>query len=93
MQKRSYIIYSGSVQGVGFRFTAQRIADSLGLTGWIRNLPDGSVEAVCEGEEKDIALFIAKIRNELGPYIRSANVKWEKASGEYQLFDIKYYNQ
>ena len=51
MTKRFHAYYSGSVQGVGFRFAAQRAASNFGLTGWVRNLGDGRVEVLCEGKE------------------------------------------
>ncbi|UCD55476.1 MAG: acylphosphatase [Candidatus Omnitrophota bacterium] len=90
-EKRAQIIYSGSVQGVGFRFTAERIANSLGLTGWVRNCPDGTVEIVCEGEEGDIHMFMNKIKKAMGHYSHSSKVKWEKATGEFGSFDIRFY--
>jgi len=74
---------------VGFRFTAEEIADSLRLTGWVRNSPDGTVEIVCEGEEDDIRMFISKIRKAMGHYIRSSKVKWKEATEEFDNFGIK----
>jgi acylphosphatase len=47
---RRHLFYSGRVQGVGFRYTAQRIARSFAVTGWVRNLPDGRVELIVEGD-------------------------------------------
>ena len=66
-----HIIFRGNVQGVGFRYTAERVAIGRGLTGWVRNCDDGSFEAVCEGPEDAItaglglfglALFLAERR-------------------------------
>jgi acylphosphatase len=51
MQARAHIVVHGVVQGVFFRYSTQREAEGLGLTGWVRNLPDGGVEIVCEGEK------------------------------------------
>jgi len=90
-EKRAHIIYTGTVQGVGFRWTTQSVADTLNLTGWVQNRPDGTVEAVCEGEEKDIELFMSRIKKSMGPYIHSQNVTWEKASGEFDTFGLKFY--
>jgi acylphosphatase len=55
-------IVSGRVQGVGFRFFARRAAESTGVTGWARNMPDGRVETVVEGEASGVEQYLAKIR-------------------------------
>ena len=89
-QKRAHILYSGTVQGVGFRFTAQEIAGSLGLSGWVRNCPDGTVEVVTEGEEEKIKAFLDKIKATIGNYIRSAMIEWESPTGEFDAFGIKF---
>jgi len=89
-QKRARIIYSGTVQGVGFRFTAERIANSLALTGWVANRPDGGVEVLCEGGENNIETFMNEIKKALSRYIRSANVTREEATGEFDSFGIKF---
>lgn len=57
---RKYLI-SGQVQGVGFRYFVLRQASSLGLAGWTRNLPDGSVEVVAKGEEAALATLEAAL--------------------------------
>ena len=90
-QKRAHIIYSGTVQGVGFRWTAESLANSLGLTGWVQNCPGGAVEVVCEGAEEDIDTFMKRMKKEMSHYIRSAKVDWEKATGEFDAFSIKFY--
>jgi acylphosphatase len=66
-----HAIVRGRVQGVGYRFFAERAARDLGVHGWVRNLPDGSVEAVAEGEDEAIARFLARLRE--GP--RGARVE------------------
>lgn len=55
-------VVSGRVQGVGFRFFAERAARELGVRGWVRNLPDGSVETVAEGEEDAVSLYLARLK-------------------------------
>ena len=90
-EKRAHIIYSGTVQGVGFRWTAESVASSLGLTGWVQNSPGGTVEVVCEGNEKDINTFTKKIKLEMNNYIRSEKIDWEEPTGEFQNFNIKFY--
>ncbi len=55
-------VVSGRVQGVGFRFFARRAAESAGVAGWARNLPDGRVETTVEGEESAVEQYLEKIR-------------------------------
>lgn len=59
---RQHIIVRGRVQGVGFRLAARAEAERLGVAGWVRNLPDGTVEAVAEGEPQAVEAFAAWCR-------------------------------
>jgi acylphosphatase len=59
-------VVRGAVQGVGFRFFAQRSARSLGVRGWVRNRADGSVESVAEGDESAVAEYLARLGK--GPF-------------------------
>jgi acylphosphatase len=91
MKKRLHIYYSGTVQGVGFRFMAENIANSLGLTGWVKNLSDGRVEVLCEGEEADLISFIDKMKN--GPlkrYVVFADAEWEDPRNEFRDFAVRF---
>ncbi len=54
-------IIAGRVQGVGFRFFAERVAREFGVKGWVRNMPDGSVETVAEGEGSAVAKYLARL--------------------------------
>src|SRR5207249_8898651 len=54
MRKRAHVFYAGRVQGVGFRYTAREVACGYEVTGFVRNLPDGRVEMVAEGEEEEV---------------------------------------
>lgn len=56
------VTVAGRVQGVGFRFFAERSARELGLKGWVRNMPDGSVESVAEGEDDAISRYLDRLR-------------------------------
>lgn len=89
-EKRVRVVYSGSVHGVGFRFTVERIANSIGLKGWVQNCPDGSVEVVCEGGEKDLNIFLSKIKKAMAHYIRSSRIEWQEPTDEFDAFDIKF---
>jgi acylphosphatase len=59
--RRRYLI-GGRVQGVGFRFFAQRTASRLGLLGWVRNLPDGGVESEAQGDPNSLSAFESALR-------------------------------
>jgi len=91
VKKRIDVRYSGRVQGVGFRFTAERLAVDLGLTGWVKNLPDGQVELVCEGKEEELRKFLEKIDNEFSAYIRQKHINWMPAAGGFDTFEIKFF--
>ena len=87
--KRLHAFFSGRVQGVGFRYTAERIAEDFPVTGFVRNLPDGRVELLVEGDEVDLEGFLQKIRKSfLARYIGGAETRWLEASGEFQDFRI-----
>lgn len=89
--KQVHAYFSGTVQGVGFRFTAVRLAEELGVAGFVRNLPDGRVELLAEAEEEILSDFIRKIRNGfLGRYIEGADIRWLEPTHEFQGFDIAY---
>lgn len=91
MNKRVNVHYSGRVQGVGFRFTAEAAAVDLGLTGWVKNLPDGRVELVCEGKEKDLHKVLSSIEDAFSAYIRQKDVNWMPATGEFNNFEIRFF--
>jgi acylphosphatase len=91
MDRRVHVIYSGMVQGVGFRYTAMRIAAAANITGWVRNLRDGRVEIVAEGEEKKLNQFLNDIKKgSLGYYIRGVDVQWEDYRDEFGNFDVRF---
>lgn len=90
MKKRVQVYYSGTVHGVGFRFTVERAARQLGLTGWVKNLSDGRVEVVCEGKEEELYVFLEKIRHTMGGYIAKEDIDWLEQSGEFEGFEIRF---
>ena len=90
--KRLHVFYAGRVQGVGFRATAEEVASHLGITGWVKNLHDGRVEVVVEGEEEPLLRFLEEIRT--GPmrnFIQTVEVGWSEATGEFDDFSIRYF--
>lgn len=92
MKKRISVFWSGRVQGVGFRYTTESVALELGIGGWVRNLPDGRVEAVAEGPEKKLKLFLERIA--AGPmkrYITAVNLQWESPTGEFEDFQVRFF--
>ncbi len=89
--KRIHIYYSGHVQGVGFRYTTRETASSLGLSGWVKNLPDGRVEVVAEGGKEDIEKFLAGMESgPLGQYIKDKQISWQEPGHEFREFDIAF---
>ena len=79
---------TGRVQGVGFRFFAERAARELGVRGWVRNLPNGAVEAVAEGEEEAVTRFVERLRK--GPQGSRVErlAEEELAAGGFSSFEI-----
>lgn len=84
-------IVKGIVQGVGYRFFVEDRAYELGLTGYVRNLPDGAVEVVAEGEEEALKVLLEHLW--LGPRlarVTDVEVEWGEATGEFRDFRIRY---
>jgi acylphosphatase len=90
MKKQVNAIFSGRVQGVGFRFTVEELANQSGTLGWVKNLRDGRVEVVAEAEEEVLKIFLEKIKEYFSPYIRDCEVQWEPASGGFKNFSIEF---
>lgn len=89
MKIRAEVHYSGRVQGVGFRFTAQWAARGFAVTGFVRNLPDGRVQLVAEGEQKEVERFLQKIADAMARNITHAEVRRGPATGEFASFEIR----
>ncbi|HLA24756.1 MAG TPA: acylphosphatase [bacterium] len=79
---RCHLWISGSVQGVGFRLFAERAARRHGVAGFVRNLPDGRVEAVAEGSSEGVRGFVAELaRGPRGALVRDVREVWEPPEG------------
>lgn len=90
MPYRKHVHYSGHVQGVGFRFTAVRAAADLDVTGFVRNLADGRVELVAEGDKGQVGKLLARIDRQMGGHIHDRQTAEEPPTGEFQGFDVRY---
>jgi len=83
------VIFAGRVQGVGFRYTAKTVATGFEITGTIRNLPDGRVELVAEGDPAELEAFRADLHDAgLAGFIRDEQVIWAEAKNEFRGFEI-----
>lgn len=90
MKRQVHVYYSGRVQGVGFRFTTEDIANDLGITGWVRNLTNGRVEVLAEGEEGVLKDFLDRIKQYFSRYIQDVEVRWQEATDEFKDFGINF---
>jgi acylphosphatase len=88
--KRVSMIVSGTVQGVGFRYYVQDVAEEMGIAGWVRNLPDGTVEIDAEGNPDILDAFIRKISSAQQGFIRVRSVQVQvKDYVGYAQFSIR----
>lgn len=85
------ILVSGRVQGVGFRYATKQTADDLGLEGWVKNNPDGTVQIHVTGNDNKIQEFISKIRNSPIQFAKVDDVTVTDSDNKetYQAFSIK----
>jgi acylphosphatase len=88
---RAHVTVQGLVQGVWFRQSTKDEAVRLGVFGWVRNLPDGNVEAVFEGEKKKVEEIVGWChRGPSGAHVTKVDISWERYRGEFGHFDIRY---
>lgn len=87
---RHTITFTGRVQGVGFRATAQSVARSYDVAGWVRNEPDGSVKCVVEGEPTELERFAQKVKSAMQGFIHETQVEKSEATGEFSGFKLVY---
>jgi acylphosphatase len=91
MKARAHVFVSGRVQGVFFRSETRHNADRRDVKGWVRNAPDGRVEAIFEGEKEEVEALIEFCKQ--GPSrarVTNVDVKWEDFKGEFDRFKIRY---
>ena len=88
---RAQVIVHGLVQGVFFRASTREEALRIGVGGWVRNLSDGTVQALFEGEKKKVEEIIGWChRGPSGAQVSKVDIVWEPYKGEYRHFDIRY---
>jgi acylphosphatase len=92
MKVRAHVYISGHVTGVFFRYHTQLLARQLGVSGWVRNLRDGRVEAVFEGERGEVEEMLKFCRRgPPGAMVKDVEVRWEEYRGEFPKFEIRYW--
>jgi acylphosphatase len=85
-----HVLFLGRVQGVGFRYTVQRLAHQLGLSGWVRNQPNGDVELVAEGEKDVIDQLLARIEQQFEANIQDKQVSFQPSQNRCHDFRIVF---
>ncbi len=90
MTERRTYVFDGRVQGVGFRYTTQNIALQYDVHGYVRNLPDGRVELVVEGNDREMQSLVDDLRRRMNGYIRNVEAHSAPATGEFDQFFIRH---
>ncbi len=89
-QTAKHILFSGQVQGVGFRYTASSLARQYNLTGFVRNRSDGDVEMLAQGPEQDIDTCIADIQDYFAGYIHDTRIEPVAYNSRYTDFRVTF---
>jgi len=89
-RQRWDVCFAGRVQGVGFRYTVERIAQRRNVTGYVQNLPDGRVRLVAEGDREELDALVAAVREQMSRNIRNVSQRQLPATGEFEGFAIRY---
>jgi acylphosphatase len=84
------VFFSGNVQGVGFRYTAHRLAAGYAVTGFVRNLRDGRVQIVVEGDSQEIDGFLASLLARMEGYVRHTTADELAPTSEFGSFDVRF---
>jgi len=91
VKSRVHVVIYGIVQGVGYRYSTYRKALQLGITGWVRNKSDGSVEAVFEGSHEKLEEMLSWCRKgPIGAHVSEIDVQWEEGDERYNNFEIRH---
>jgi len=89
-QTAQHIVFSGHVQGVGFRYTARQVAQQYDVTGFVRNQPDGTVEMLLQGPPDQIEACLREIQDSFAGYIRATQAEPAPYSARYRDFRIAF---
>jgi acylphosphatase len=89
-QAAKHVIFTGHVQGVGFRYTARSIARQYPVSGYVRNLPDGTVEMFVQGAPADIDNYIQDVQQELAGHVHETQIEPAPINPRYQNFEIAF---
>lgn len=87
---RRTCLFSGRVQGVGFRYTVQNIAQQYNVRGYVKNLPDGRVQLVMEGPDNQMDHLLSDVNQRMNGFIKKVDTAEYPATGEFQQFCIKH---
>ena len=88
--QRAEVVFRGRVQGVGFRYRTLQVAEAFDVAGYVRNLPNGTVEMVAEGEREQVDAFLTAVLERMGGYVTDHDSRWPDATGEYTGFGVRY---
>jgi len=86
-----HVVYSGDVQGVGFRYYVRRFASDLELAGWVKNLSNGCVELLAQGEKKLLEQLLAEVDSHFSGHIREKEISYQKPDKIFSDFQITYF--
>ena len=87
---RRVFLFSGRVQGIGFRFTSRNIAIQHNVTGFVKNLPDGRVQLVVEGPDDETQCCVDQIKERMSGYVNNVQETQFPATGEFPNFSIRH---
>jgi len=88
--ERREVHYQGQVQGVGFRYTVCQIARDVPVTGYVKNLADGRVQLVAEGEPADVDRFLSMVSQRMGDYIERVQTQTTSATESFDDFGVRH---
>jgi acylphosphatase len=89
-KQRKEVLYSGHVQGVGFRYTTRHIGSRFDVSGFVRNLPNGQVHLVVEGRPAEVRQFLTEVASAFAGSVTKAEVEDGECTGEFTGFEIRF---